>query len=256
MNRNTILVTLLVLAMLVVWCGIIMFGLVYHFSGKLSNESEATLKESIGSLLKSNGDAVTNIMLIGVDNDNSAGMNDLGNADGMIIVSINRDTKQIVMTSLMRDIKVELLEGGYTKLTLSYHKGGTPMLIETVEKNFGIDIDNYVLVNYLDVVKIVDSVGGITMDVNADELYHMQMKIENINGLVGAAPGANMIDPSAAGEVRLNGVQTAAYMRIRMAGNNDQERTERARRVLLEIKDKLVKLNLKELKNFADTALP
>ena len=199
---------------------------------------------------------VTNILLIGVDNDNMAGMNDLGNADGLILLSINKGAKQIILTSFMRDIKVELPEGGYTKLTSSYHKGGTAMLIDTIEKNFGVPIDSYVLVNYLNVVEIVDAVGGITMDVSADELYHMEIKVRNINGLLGLDPNANMIPPENAGTLTLNGVQTTAYLRVRMAGNNDVERTERARNVLLKLKDKLMEMSVPELNSFANKALP
>lgn len=233
------------------------FAALLHYSAKLNREmfpeSESSAKDML-ELVDSK--AVTNILLIGVDNDNMAGMNDLGNADGLILVSINKGVKEIVLTSFMRDIKVELPEGGHSKLTYSYHKGGTAMLIETIEKNFGINIDNYVLVNYLNVVEIVDAVGGITMDVSADELYHMEIKIRNINGLLGLDANANMIPPENAGTLTLNGVQTAAYLRVRMAGNNDVERTERARNVILKLKDKLLDMSISELNSFANTALP
>lgn len=248
-----LIVMILVLALL---AGLA-FAAVLHYSAKLNREVFPETELSFNELFSNVGSkAVTNILLIGVDNDNMAGMQDLGNADGLILVSINKDTKQIVLTSFMRDIKVELPEGGYTKLTSSYHKGGTPMLIETMEKNFGVPIDNYVLVNYLNVVEIVDAVGGITMDVTADELYHMEIKVRNINGLLGLDPNANMIPPENAGTLTLNGVQTAAYLRVRMAGNNDVERTERARNVLLKLKDKLLEMSASELNSFANTALP
>lgn len=238
-------------------CFGLIFAAVLHFTSKLNREFFPETDSSIKELLLDSSDGdVTNILLIGVDNDNAAGMQDLGNADGLIIVSINRETKQIVMTSLMRDIKVELPEGGYCKLTYSYHKGGTSMLIETIEKNFGIPIDSYVLVNYLNVVEIVDAVGGISMELTADELYHMQIKIRNINGLLGLDSEANMIPPENAGTLNLNGVQTAAYLRVRMAGNNDVERTARARNVLLKLKDKLLDMNVSQLNDFANTALP
>ena len=233
------------------------FAALLHYSAKLNREMFPESESSVKDMLELvDSKAVTNILLIGVDNDNMAGMNDLGNADGLILVSINKGAKEIILTSFMRDIKVELPEGGYSKLTYSYHKGGTAMLIETIEKNFGINIDNYVLVNYLNVVEIVDAVGGITMDVSADELYHMEIKIRNINGLLGLDANANMIPPENAGTLTLNGVQTAAYLRVRMAGNNDVERTERARNVILKLKDKLLDMSISELNSFANTALP
>lgn len=277
-KRSFVVIGVVFLLVAVILVGLL-FALFMNYSSKLNREvlpdrgTETGLSEAesavTGTVSDSSkpgsavvgevshaSDGVTNILLIGVDNDNAAGMDKLGNADGIIMVSINKDTKEIVLTSFMRDIKVELPDGSHTKLTSSYHKGGTSMLIKAIEQNFGVPVDNYALVNYLSVVEIVDAVGGITVDVSAEELYHMEIKIRNINGLLGLDPSANMIPPEKAGTLTLNGVQTAAYLRIRMAGNNDVERTERARNVLLKLKDKLLDMNASELNKFADTALP
>lgn len=199
---------------------------------------------------------VMNILLIGVDNDYAPSMNDRGNADGLIIVSINRTTKQVVLTSLMRDIYVSVPAGYNTKITLSYHYGGTQVLIDTIEKNFGIPVDNYILVNYLNIVELVDAVGGLYMDVTSDELFWMESKIKNLNQLMDLPEEANLIDPSEAGRLLLNGVQIAAYMRIRYAGDGDFDRTERAREVLLGLKDRAMEMSATELLNFANTVLP
>ena len=102
-------------------------------------------------------ETVRNILLIGVDNDNREGMQSRGNADGLILLSINEKTKQVILTSLMRDIDVLLPEGYHTKITLSYYFRGIPGLIEVVERNFNVPIDNYVLVNYLNLIDIVDA---------------------------------------------------------------------------------------------------
>lgn len=199
---------------------------------------------------------VRNILLIGVDNDYLPGMDDLGNADGLVIVSINSRTKQVVMSSLMRDILVSAGDQYRTKLTLSYHYGGTEMLIDTIESNFGIPIHNYVLMNYFNVIDIVDAMGGITLDVTGDELYWMADKIHNLNELLGRDYEQDVLSPDQAGLIHMDGVQTAAYLRIRYAGNNDFERTERLRRVLMQLKDKALDMKLSELLDFADTVLP
>jgi len=199
---------------------------------------------------------VTNILLIGVDNDYTPGMDRLGNADGLIIVSINEDTKQVVLTSIMRDVYVCIPDEYNTKITLTYHFGGTETLIKAIETNFGIPIDNYVLVNYIDVVQIVDAVGGLELELSEEEIYYMEEKIRNVNYLMGYPEDDNMLSTEQAGLLKLNGVQTAAYMRIRMAGNNDFERTERARRVLLGLKDEALSMSLPQLKKLADTVLP
>lgn len=199
---------------------------------------------------------VKNILIVGVDNDNIEYMESLGNADGIIILSINSRTKQIVLTSLMRDIYVQIPDMYKTKITLSYHEGGTSMLIDTIEANFGIPIDNYILVNYLNVIDIVDALGGVTMDVTAEELYFMEPKINNLNTMLKRPYSEDVIPPSQAGSINLNGVQTAAYLRIRYAGNADFDRTARARSVALALMDKADDLNLVQLSKLADIVLP
>lgn len=200
---------------------------------------------------------VTNILLIGVDNDNLEGLEDRGNADGLMILSVNKGTKQVVLSSLMRDVKVSVPGAGYkTKLTLVYHYEGLGTLIDTIEQNFGIPIDNYVMVNYLSVVDVVDAMGGIELEVNSDELYWMKPKIINLNELLGQDADANLIDPSQAGTLTLNGIQTAAFLRIRYAGDGDFDRTGRARTVLMALADKAKELNVVEIFSLADRVLP
>lgn len=200
---------------------------------------------------------VTNILLIGVDNDNLEGMDDRGNADGLMILSVNKSTKQVVLSSLMRDVKVSVPGAGYkTKLTLVYHYEGLGTLIDTIEQNFGIPIDNYVMVNYLSVVDVVDAMGGIELEVTSDELYWMEPKIINLNELLGQDADANLIDPSQAGTLTLNGIQTAAFLRIRYAGDGDFDRTGRARTVLMALADKARDLNVMEILSLADRVLP
>ena len=200
---------------------------------------------------------VTNILLIGVDNDNLEGLDAQGNADGLMILSINKNTKQVVLSSLMRDILASVPGEGYkTKLTLAYHYAGTQALIDTIESNFGVPIDNYIMVNYLSVIDIVDAVGGLELELTWDELYWMQPKIQNLNTLLGQDENANLIDPSEEGTLTLNGIQTAASMRIRYAGNGDFDRTERARTVLMALADKVRDLKMTEMISLADRMLP
>lgn len=200
---------------------------------------------------------VVNLLLIGVDNDDAAGMEDRGNADGLMILSVNKSTKQVVLSSLMRDVKVSVPGAGYkTKLTLVYHYEGLEALIDTIEQNFGVPIDNYVMVNYLSVVDMVDAMGGVELEVTSDELYWMEPKIRNLNILLGRDGDANLIDPSQAGTLTLNGIQTAAFLRIRYAGDGDFDRTERARTVLMALAAKARDLKLTELFGLADRMLP
>lgn len=210
-------------------------------------------------LLKSDGDddGVTNILVIGADSDVGSSLEGQGNGDGLIIVSINNSSRQITLTSLMRDIRVVKSNGYATKLTLAYHDGGPELLIECIESNMGIDIDNYVRVKYPDVVKIVDASGGVEIELSETEIEYMEGKIEAVAKTVGADWQGNKIPRGQAGVHKLNGVQAAGYMRVRiLEGDGDLERTARARRVIMGIKDNMARMNLIQLSNFANVVLP
>ena len=245
-----LLIALIVLAVSV--------GMFFYYTSKLNIEVFGDQEEQgfFDILSADDDDGVTNILVIGADNDVGSGMDSPGNSDGMVIVSINNSSREIVLTSLMRDIRVIKSNGYATKLTIAYHDGGPELLIDCIESNLSLEIDNYVRVTYPDVVKIIDAAGGVEMELYEDEIYHMQEKIEAVSKTVGVYWGDHMIPLDQAGTHHLNGVQAAAFMRVRLAGNGDYERTERARRVLMGVKDNVARMNLVQLASFADVVLP
>ena len=102
-------------------------------------------------------DMVTNILLLGVDD---YGSETVGRADSMLMVSLDRRHKKLKLTSFMRDTYVSIPGYNYYKLNTGYYLGalesinnggsgnGAPLLVKTIEKNFGCDIDRYVIVDY------------------------------------------------------------------------------------------------------------
>lgn len=236
-------------------------GAFFYYTSKLNIEVLGG-EEGKGyfDMLKADKDAdgVTNILVIGADNDVGSGMDAPGNGDGLVIVSVNNAKKQITLTSLMRDTRVIKPSNGYaTKLTLAYHDGGPELLIECIESNMGIDIDNYVRVNYHDVVKIIDAAGGVKVELVEEEIEYMNDKIEAVAKTVGADWMGNKIPLDHTGTYKLNGVQAAGYMRVRvLEGDGDLGRTSRIRTILMGMKDNLRKMNLVQLGNFANVVLP
>ena len=197
---------------------------------------------------------VTNILLIGVDNDNLAAMDEQGNSDGMMLATINAENSEIIFTSFLRDTRVRVNDSYYDKLTNVYHTGGFELLSKTFAENFNIPIDYYAQFNYLDIVALVDAVGGVPVELNKQEIYFMDSKIKNISWLTNTSYEDNMIPMESEGTVTLNGVQAAAYMRIRPAeGNYDFGRTERARNVASQIIKKMYSMGLSDMVNFANT---
>ena len=102
-------------------------------------------------------EGVVNILLIG--NDSRENGED-GRSDAMILLSISNKTKKIYMTSLLRDMYVEIPGHDNNRLNAAYSFGGAELLMETVEQNFDITVNRYVLVNFEAFANLVDAVGG------------------------------------------------------------------------------------------------
>lgn len=183
---------------------------------------------------------VLNILLIGID---SRSDSNAGRSDTMIIMSINRNTKQIILTSLMRDCYVAIPGRGNNRLNAAHAYGGANLLMQTIEANFGIHIDYFARVNFFSFMDIVDAVGGIDINLTEAELPHVNS----------ASTADNKI--TSAGVNHLNGPQALAYARIRYVGS-DYARTQRQRTVLQTVANKMRQMSLGELNSFLNVALP
>ncbi len=193
-----------------------------------------------------------NILLIGVD---SRGSNFSGRSDSMILVSINKETKKIVMTSFLRDIYVSIPGHGSNRLNAAYAYGGTSLLAKTIKSNFGISVDRCVVVNFYLVMDFVDALGGLDINISSDEIRVMNDYVKGHNILLGKKEGSDIISQSDAGMVHLNGSQTLAYSRVRYVGT-DFARTERQRNVLSLCQAKAMKMNLTEMNSLLEEFLP
>ncbi len=194
---------------------------------------------------------VYNILLIGQD---SRDRNTLGRSDSMIIVSINRRTEQIVMTSIMRDCYVYIPDCGYGRINAAYAYGGSDLLIKTIESNFKIQIDSYVSVNFYSFMDVVDAVGGVEITVSDAEVKALNNSVQELNQLEGLPADTDKL--SGGGTYILNGKQALGYSRIRYVGNSDYERTERQRRVLGEVFNSMKDCSLSEMNDVLNMVLP
>ena len=178
---------------------------------------------------------VLNVMLFGEDNSKGA---DHGRSDTMIMLSIDNRHKKLKLTSFQRDTYVYIPNYGYNKLNASYTYGGATLAIQTIEANFGIKIDRYAVVDFNSFIDIIDTLGGIDMELTQDEIdyinYQMYKNEQTDNPtLITDAPGV----------VHLTGQQALWYSRNRGLsigedGNtigidgDDWDRTSRQRKLL------------------------
>lgn len=194
---------------------------------------------------------VFNILLIGTDNrENVAG----SRSDSMIVVSINKKTKEITMTSFMRDSYVSIPDHGNNRLNAAYAYGGPSLLIDTIESNFKIDINRYAQVDFYAFIDIINAFGGIDMEISEDEMKVINDYTGEVNRLQGADKNSSKLTNF--GLVHLDGKQALSYARIRYVGNADFGRTERQRKVLSALFTKAKDAGIVELKSLFDMVLP
>ncbi|MCQ2559034.1 MAG: LCP family protein [Oscillospiraceae bacterium] len=198
---------------------------------------------------------VMNILLLGSDT-RAAGKASTGRTDSIIMLSINPDSKRIVMTSFMRDMYVKIPGYESNRINVPYLLGGAPLLEKVIESNFGLPTDRYVTVDFYCFMDIVNIFGGIDQELSAEEIRDMQRIIQEMNELTGDARGTDLLPSSSAGTYHLNGKQALAYARSRYSSGGDSGRTQRQRNVLGQLFEKAKGLNLIQLHELMEMVLP
>ena len=176
-----------------------------------------------------------NILLIG--NDARSGVSG-ARSDAMILASINTRQKKIYLTSLLRDMYVEIPGHDNNRLNAAYSYGGAELLMDTIEKNFNIKVNRYVGVDFESFAKLTDIIGGIDLELTTGELELVNEYLIEYNQITGREIDTDFMDIGKPGLVHLNGPQALAYSRNRYIGS-DFGRTERQRKVITAIIKKL-----------------
>ena len=115
------------------------------------------------SSLENSKNDIENILLIGIDSSNT---NKPSRSDCMIILTIDTKNKALRLTSLARDTLVNIPNIGYEKLNHAYAYGKEKLLLETINNNFNLDIKDYAVVDFKSFIEIVDTIGGVEVDVS------------------------------------------------------------------------------------------
>ncbi len=196
---------------------------------------------------------VFNFLLVGSDTRGS----DRGRSDTMIILSINKETKKITMTSLMRDtyLTVPGLSKG-NRINAAYSTGGIKRLFATIKLNYKIDLQKYVAIDFFGFIDVVDILGGVTVNVTKGEKEDMLNHMKEICRIKGVS--YSKYSDFGTGNVHLNGLQALCYARVRHTGNGEYQRTERQREILTILFNKIKKkgLSATEIAALADKLLP
>ncbi|HAU50774.1 MAG TPA: hypothetical protein DEG74_05295 [Clostridiales bacterium] len=176
---------------------------------------------------------VENILVFGVD---SRGTKDVTcRADAILIVSIDKRRDCVKMISLMRDTGVKIEGRSSTdKLTHAYAYGGVGLLINTINENFGLDIQRFVMLDFGSSSNLIDMVGGVDIDVTAGEVKFANQNINEENALL----GTNVPLLTHGGRQTLSGVQATSWARIRSL-DSDYVRSGRQRTLAISLMHKV-----------------
>ena len=170
----------------------------------------------------------------------------------MILCTFNTEKRSLTMTSFMRDLYVPI--PGYldNRINAAYQLGGIELLDDTIYQNFGVEIDGNVEVDFSQFERIIDLLGGVDINLNADEAAYLNRRgnwsanDDETAGTWSLTEGMN----------HLTGKQALAYSRIRYIGNGDYERTSRQRTVLSALIEAYKNTSLTKMLTILDDILP
>ncbi|MBP1754554.1 MAG: hypothetical protein H6Q59_952, partial [Firmicutes bacterium] len=175
-----------------------------------------------------------------------------GRTDVIVVATMNTNTKELKLTSLMRDTFVQIPGYKDNKLNSAYERGGLDLLYETIALNFDLQLDGCVKVNFENFEKIIDKLGGLELTLTEGEAKYL-----NSTNYISKPQYRNVI----AGKQLMNGNQVLGYSRVRKratitGNNNDYGRTDRHRIVLNAIFDKYKTKSKVELASMMFNVLP
>ena len=166
------------------------------------------------------GNDVINILLIGQDRRPGE---ERARSDAMILCTFHKKSGQLTMTSFLRDLYVPIPGHQDNRINAAYAAGGIKLLSQTLETNFAVEVDGCIEVDFSGFSKIVDLIGGVTVDLRSDEAAYLNERLG-----CSVSQGINLLD----------GAKALEYVRIRsLDADGDFSRTGRQRTVIRAVVD-------------------
>lgn len=162
-------------------------------------------------------------------------------SDTIMIASVNQDSGDIKLVSVFRDTFLNVGDS-YTKCNAAYAGGGAEKAVKMINTNLDMDIEDFITVSYWALTEVIDALGGVYIGVEDDELTHLN----NYGISIGKTMGVGYTPLASTGYQLVNGIQAAAYCRIRYGGN-DFIRTARQREVIKAIEEQAKKADVNSL---------
>lgn len=218
---------------------------------RFSRMDHMNLKDILTNSGVSGYSGYQDFVIYGVDSREGSLTRD-AHSDTIILCSMNKNAKEIRLVSVYRDTYLDNTNGEYRKATECYFFGGPERSVNMLNKNLDLNLKDYVTVDFNAVVKAVDLIGGVDVDVTEEELPYINgYQTENAQ-----VTGAEITPVTSAGYQHLNGIQALAYCRIRYTAGSDYKRTERQRTVLTQIFQNAKQQGPVKLAQIVDAMIP
>ena len=242
-----IVISIVIICVVIVGAG---FGYAFYQLSKMSTTKISKTDADLGiSSTATESNDITNIALFGVDRRHKT---DVSRSDSMIVLSIDQKHKKIKMSSLMRDIYVPIDGHSSTKMNAAYAYGGPQLAIKTINENFNLNIKDYVTVDFFDLQKLIDAIGGVPINVASDEVGLINNYMSETAGL----EKQSITKITSPGLQNLSGMQAVAYSRIRYTAGDDFKRTERQRTILTGMFTKIQSVGAAQFPSIVSKLLP
>lgn len=198
-----------------------------------------------------------NILLLGTD---ERKLTNSSRTDAILICSLNRNTGEVKLSSIMRDLGVELKDigkySGTYGINAAAYFGGPNLAMKTINECFDMNIQYYVMVNFFGFQKIAQRLGGVEVDVSEQEMKMINYRIVEqykfaVRAGVDESDLPNELLENYGPGTHLDGRQTLAYARLRKTDGGDYRRTERQQTVLKALMEKAKTLNALQITQLA-----
>lgn len=246
-------VAIIIISILLIFA--IVFGILLYIAsstlGKISydklDESQLGLNNELynevsSNITKSEFDSIKNVALFGIDG---------GRSDTIIIASINQTDHTIKLISIPRDTYVTVEGHGKTKINHAYAYGKEQLALKTINQNFGLNISEYVTINFKGLINIINKINGVEIEITKAEMEYIN---ENVSMSYNISGKSNVKKLSSYGKVTLTGEQALTHARNRTIGN-DFTREERQRDVITAVMNKVSKMSISQIWGLSDSIL-
>ncbi len=194
-------------------------------------------------------DKIINIALFGIDTTDETME---GRSDSIIIVTLDNKKQEIRLSAVQRDTYVEIPgRKGKDKINHAFAFGGAELSVKTLNQTFGLDIQNYAFINFTNMEKVIDVLGGVELEVSSAYQKEANKHINRLANLRGITPKPI----PGTGKQTLSGMQVLGMLRARHNVGGTGQRSAMHEIVLNACYEKLRTKNVLEYPNIAKELL-